>query len=146
MSSPFCAAYADYIKFLCSVKNLTPADVKAATMQNCPANPGLSSDLNLPSITIGTLDKTRVVPRTVTNLGPLETYTAVVNAKVADVDVTVNPPTFTIAPGATQPITFTLTATKGAVYMNQTSFGRIYLTGNLGHVVKVPITVTYRRV
>jgi hypothetical protein len=141
-----CAVYADYIKFLCTVKGLTPASVKAATSQTCPANPGLSSDLNLPSITIGTLDKTRVVPRTVRNVGLLETYTAVINEKNTDVDITVAPSSFTIAPGATQLITFTLKAAKSAVYLNQTSFGRIYLTGSLGHVVKVPVSVVYRGV
>ncbi|KAG0626069.1 hypothetical protein M758_2G100300 [Ceratodon purpureus] len=142
----FDATYSDYIKFLCTIKDLTPALVKAVTFQDCPANPGLASDLNLPSITIGTLAKTRVVPRMVKNVGPLETYTAVINSKNADVDITVDPPTFTIAPGATQLITFTLKAVKNAVYVNQTSFGRIYLTGNLGHVVKIPVSVTYRQV
>lgn len=142
----FEAIYADYIKFLCTVKGLNPGSVKAATSQTCPANPGLSSDLNLPSITVGTLDKTRVVPRTVRNVGPLETYTAVINEKNPDVDITVAPSSFTIAPGATQLITFTLKAVKSAVYLNQTSFGRIYLTGSLGHVVKVPVSVVYRGV
>jgi hypothetical protein len=73
---------------------------------------------NLPSITIGTLDKIRVVPRTVQNVGLLETYTAVINEKNTDVDITVAPSSFTIAPGTTQLITFTLKAAKSAVYLN----------------------------
>lgn len=140
-----CAAYADYVKFLCSVSSLTPADIKTATGQSCPPNPGLPTDLNLPSITVGTLKKSLTVPRTVTNVGPPQTFTAIIT-KPTDVNVVVAPAMFTIAANATQKLTVTLTALKSAVYVNQTSFGRIYLTGSLGHRVQVPVTVTYRQV
>uniref|UniRef100_A0A7I4FL70 Peptidase S8/S53 domain-containing protein n=1 Tax=Physcomitrium patens TaxID=3218 RepID=A0A7I4FL70_PHYPA len=141
----FDATYDDYIKFLCAERLLSSASVFAITSATCPPVPGLSSDLNLPSITIGNLTRSRLVPRVVTNVGPLETYTAVIT-QPPDVEVVVNPLTFIIAPGATQPLNITLTAVGNAIYVNQSSFGSIYLTGNLGHRVQVPVTVTYRQV
>lgn len=142
---PLGAAHADYIKFLCAERLLGSAQVYADTSETCPLNPGLSSDLNLPSITVGNLTKSRVVPRTVTNVGLLETYTAYITKPVG-VEVAVIPATFTIAPAAKQVLTVTLTALGNSIYVNQTSFGRIYLIGSLGHRVQVPVTVTYKQV
>ncbi|KAG0568574.1 hypothetical protein KC19_6G030000 [Ceratodon purpureus] len=141
----FDATYADYIKFLCSERLLGSAAVYANTLETCPVDPGLSSDLNLPSITIGNLTTSRVVPRTVTNVGLLETYTAYI-IKPAGVEVAVVPANFTIAAAATQVLTVTLTALSNSIYVNQSSFGAIYLQGSLGHKVQVPVTVTYKQV
>ena len=140
------AAYADYIKFLCAERLLGSAAVYADTSETCPVDAGLPSDLNLPSITVGNLTRSRVVPRTLTNVGALvETYTASI-IKPAGVEVAVVPTTFTIAPAATQALTVTLTAISNSIYVNQTGFGRIYLLGSLGHKVQVPVTVTYKQV
>jgi subtilisin family serine protease len=136
----FDASYNDYVTFLCAEQ----ATVGAITTVTCPANPGVASDLNLPSITIGKLVKSRVVPRTVTNVGPAETYNATIT-KLTGVDVAIDPPSFTIAAGLTQLLTITLTATNASYYVNQTSFGAINLVGSLGHNVRVPITVTYKQ-
>lgn len=140
----FDATYTDYVDFLCSVGSLSPASVQAASGATCSPGIHKSTDLNLPSITIGILTGTLSVPRVVTNVGPLETYTAVI-FNPTDVEVSVDPLTFTISPGKTQSLTVTLKALKNAVYLNQTSFGRIELTGSWGHRVKVPVTVTYKQ-
>ena len=58
------------------------------------------SDLNYPSIAIGSLVGTQVVKRKVTNVGGASaTYTASVVAP-AGLTVSVSPASFTIAPGA----------------------------------------------
>jgi len=82
----------------------------------------------------------------VTNVGGLnETYTAVITEPTG-VNVVVAPPTFTIAAAATQLLTVTLTALNNTIYVNETSFGSIYLTGSLGHRVQIPVSVTYKQV
>lgn len=136
----FNASYSDYITFLCAER----ATVGAITTVTCPASPGVASDLNLPSITIGKLVSSRVVPRTVTNVGPAETYNATIT-KPTGVNVAIVPSLFTIAAGATQLLTVTLTATEASNYVNQTSFGDINLVGSLGHSVRIPVTVTYKQ-
>lgn len=75
----------------------------------------------------------------------LETYTVQIT-QPADIEVTVDPATFTIAPAATQLLTVTVKALKNSVCVNQTSFGRLDLFGNLGHAVKVPLTVIFKKV
>lgn len=122
---------------------ITREKIYAATGQSCPMQAGLPSDLNAPSITIGHLNGSRIVPRTVKNVAGKESYIVSVTAP-AGVAVDVQPYQFTIAAGATQLLLLNLTATGGAIFLNQTSFGKMYLKGDLGHVVQVPLTVMYR--
>lgn len=121
---------------------ITPSNVTAYTTATCPVSPGLTTDLNLPSITVGHLSGTLVVLRTVTNVGALEMYTVGVS-QPAGVNVTVNPVAFNIAPGMTQLVTVTLKALGNSALVNQTSYGRIFMTGSLGHRVQVPVQVVY---
>ena len=61
----------------------------------------------------------------------------------AGVNVTVDPVAFNIAPGMTQLVTVTLKAIVNSALVNQTSYGRIFMTGSLGHRVQVPVQVVY---
>jgi hypothetical protein len=72
-----------------------------------------------------------------------ETYRLTVTAPLG-VNVTVAPTTFTIVPGKTQQLLVTLQATETGLSLSNSSFGLLAMTGNLGHLVKVPITVGYR--
>ncbi|KAG8064092.1 hypothetical protein GUJ93_ZPchr0004g40337 [Zizania palustris] len=67
--------YDDYISFLCSLPQLNPDDVRAATGEPCSTPLGSPADLNLPSITVSALRGTLSVRRTVTNVASsAETY------------------------------------------------------------------------
>ena len=95
------AGFNDWLGFLCGSGQLT----------GCGSLTIDPSDLNYPSIAIGSLVGTQVVKRKVTNVGGASaTYTASVVAP-AGLTVSVSPASFTIAPGATQNITVTFTRT-----------------------------------
>ncbi|CAK9227476.1 unnamed protein product [Sphagnum troendelagicum] len=141
----FDAGFTDYVNFLCSVPSITPENV-TVTGGTCPQTRGLPSDLNAASITVGHLIGSRTVPRKVTNVGiSNETYRLTVTAPLG-VNVTVAPTTFTIAPGKTKKLLVTLQATETGLSLSNSSFGLLAMTGNLGHVVKVPITVGYKSI
>jgi subtilisin family serine protease len=141
----FDAGFTDYVNFLCSVPSITPENVKVIG-GTCPRTRGLPSDLNAASITVGHLIGSRRVPRNVTNVGTSnETYLLTVTAP-RGVNVTVAPTTFTIVPGKTQQLLVTLQATETGLSLSNSSFGLLTLTGNLGHLVKVPITVGYKSI
>ncbi|KAH9563942.1 hypothetical protein CY35_05G150100 [Sphagnum magellanicum] len=141
----FDAGFTDYVNFLCSVPSITPENV-TVTGGKCPKTRGLPSDLNAASITVGHLIGSRTVPRKVTNVGiSNETYWLTVTAPLG-VNVTVAPTTFTIEPGKTQQLLVTLRATETGLSLSNSSFGLLAMTGNLGHLVKVPITVGYKSI
>ncbi len=141
----FGAGFTDYVNFLCSVPSITPENV-TVTGGTCPKTRGLPSDLNAASITVGHLKGSRTVPRKVTNVGMSnETYWLTVTAPLG-VNVTVAPTTFTIVPGKTQKLLVTLQATETSLSLSNSSFGLLTMTGNLGHLVKVPITVGYKSI
>ena len=122
------AGFNDWLGFLCGSGQLT----------GCGALTIDPSDLNYPSIAIGSLVGTQVVTRKVTNVGGASaTYTASVVAP-AGLTVSVSPTSFTIAPGATQ--NFTVTFTRTTATLNAYAQGSI--TWNDGtHVVRSPFAV-----
>ncbi|XP_016508521.2 subtilisin-like protease SBT2.4 isoform X2 [Nicotiana tabacum] len=134
----FSAGYEDYISFLCSLPNIDTAIVKSATGGVCGelfVNP---SDLNLPSITITSLNGSRLVRRTVMNVGSkAETYVSAVLAPKG-VMVDIQPSWFKIAPQETQHLHITLNVTQP---LDEFTFGEIVLTGSLDHVVKMPLSI-----
>lgn len=132
----------DYVRFLCSMS--PPREVLSATKTACPAVAGKATDLNIPSITFATLVGTQLVRRTVTNVGTVaEKYTITIS-NARDFVVTANPAVFTIGVGRLnkQTITFTVRALRAS---QASSFARITLTGSLGHVVRVPVSVVNKR-
>ncbi|KAK3142931.1 hypothetical protein QOZ80_4BG0354350 [Eleusine coracana subsp. coracana] len=128
----------DYISFLCSLPQLNPDDVRAATGVACQAPLASPADLNLPSITLSALRGFLSVRRRVTNVASnKETYLCSA-LPPAGVDVTVRPGWFEVAPGAMQEIVVELRATWVS---GSFSFGEIVLTGSLDHLVRLPLAV-----
>lgn len=132
------AGFEDYMSFLCSLPSINPATIRAITGGMCTQLLSYLSDLNLPSVTISELRGSRLVRRSVTNVGSRqETYLcSVIPPK--GVMVSLNPPSFTIAPQAAQNLEIQLNVTQA---MDDYSFGGIILTGSLNHIVRIPISV-----
>ncbi|CAL5035396.1 unnamed protein product [Urochloa decumbens] len=130
----------DYVGFLCSLPQLSPDDVRAATGLACQEVGPLASplDLNVPSITVAALRGSLSVRLRVTNVASdVETYLRS-TLPPAGVDVTVRPGWFEVAPGETRELVIELSVTRahGAF-----SFGEIVLTGSLDHLVRLPLAV-----
>ena len=94
------------------------------------------SDLNLASISIGTLTSEQTVTRTVTSTAA-GTYTA--SAEVAGLDVTVEPSTLTFG-AAGETATFTVTVDNVSAPVEQWATGSLTWTGE-DHEVRSPIAV-----
>ncbi|XP_057542348.1 subtilisin-like protease SBT2.3 [Amaranthus tricolor] len=133
-------SYIDYISFLCGI-NGSASTVLNFTGQTCDAVPTLTgSDLNLPSITIAKLNQTRVVNRTVINVGVDESF-CVGWAAPYGVSVKVTPTHFSIATGEKQVLTVILNATRNN---SIASYGRIGIFGDRGHIVNIQLSVIYK--
>lgn len=138
MAYIFFVGYDDYMSFLCAI-NGSAAAVLSYTGQNCWIynSTGYGSDLNLPSITIAKLNQSRVVQRTLQNIGGNETYSVGWSSPYG-VSVKVSPTRFSLANGEKQVLSVMLSATGNSSVV---SFGRIGLFGNQGHVVNIPVSV-----
>lgn len=130
--------YDDYMLFLCGINGSAPI-VWNYTGQSCWAynNTICGTDLNLPSITIATLNSSRTVQRTVTNIAGNETYTVGWSAPYG-VSMKVAPTCFTITNGQKQVLSIVFNATTNS---SSTSFGRIGLFGSQGHNANIPLSV-----
>ncbi|KAG0483770.1 hypothetical protein HPP92_011854 [Vanilla planifolia] len=133
------SSYDDYISFLCSINGSSPL-VLNYTGSNCESSTVSGTDLNLPSVTIASLNQSRVVTRRLTNIASDETYLVSFSAPYA-VSVSVTPTRFSIANGQTQNLTLILTATMNS---SSASFGRIGLYGNRGHVLMIPLSIVMK--
>jgi fibronectin type III domain protein/subtilase family protein len=121
-----------YLAFIC-------ATMGNSVSSACPTVPVRPNELNLPSLAIGALAGTDTLHRTVTSVGSTsETYTASVQG-LTGVSVAVSPSTFTIAPGAAQQYTVDFAEVNAP--FAQYAKGSITLTGDKGHVVRVPVVV-----
>jgi hypothetical protein len=97
------------------------------------------SNLNYPSIAVGSLAGTKTVTRTVTNISDRgERYVASVKAP-AGFTATVKPSSMTVPPGASK--SFTVTLTRTTATLDAWAFGSMTWTGGRGHVVTSPIAV-----
>lgn len=124
--------FSKYLAFICTTMG-------NSVSPSCP-NPSVpANELNLPSMAIGALAGARTLHRTVTSVGSQsETYTATVQG-LTGVDVAVSPSSFTIAPGAAQNYSVAFTRSSAAFATYTTGF--ITLTGDKGHVVRIPVVV-----
>nr|GEZ70077.1 subtilisin-like protease SBT2.4 [Tanacetum cinerariifolium] len=123
-----------------SLNGSTPFDHGACFVNPTRAiDPGLApSDLNSPSLTISALNEKQLVRRTVKNVvDTAETYVCVV-VPPNGVAVELNPRWFTIAPEGTQDLEVILKVTQ---VQDSFSYGDIVLTGNMKHIVRIPLSV-----
>ena len=91
-----------------------------------------ASNLNQASIAVGDLAGSQTITRTVTSVGSQsETYTASIS--LAGFNSSISPSSFTIAPGATQG--YTLSLTRNDAVLSAYTVGSLTLTGDKGHVV-----------
>ncbi|KAI9128231.1 hypothetical protein K1719_001224 [Acacia pycnantha] len=135
----FPVGHEDYISFLCSIPNIDPANITAATGESCNNfSLDFPYNLNLPSVTISSLAGSASVRRTVMNVAnKTETYSGSV-LPPNGTSVHLNPPWFTINPQQTQDlqIQFCVIQPVGAF-----SFGEVVLTGSLNHIVRITLSV-----
>lgn len=97
-----------------------------------------ASNFNTASIAIGDLAGVETITRKVKNVGSqAETYTASYTG-LAGITVAL-PASFTIAKGATQ--SFSVTFTTAGAALNTYVGGQFTLTGDKGHVVRIPVVV-----
>ncbi|CAN8325406.1 unnamed protein product [Cochlearia groenlandica] len=134
----FDTSFEDYMSFLCGINGSSPV-VFNYTGKNCLlSNATISGfDLNLPSITVSRLNNTRTVQRVVTNIAGNETYSVGLIPPFS-VLMKVSPTQFSIASGETKLLSVMLVAKKNE---SIASFGSIKLLGNMGHVVRIPVSV-----
>ena len=127
------------MSFLCGI-NGSDSVVFNYTGIDCSSNNSSrisGFDLNLPSITVSTLNGKQVFKRWVRNIAGNETYNVGWSPPYG-VSMKVSPAQFSIGTGETQVLSITLEPTKNS---SSSSFGRIGLFGKAGHVVNIPVSV-----
>ncbi|XP_024526147.1 subtilisin-like protease SBT2.5 [Selaginella moellendorffii] len=134
----FDVGFQDYVDFLCEIPGADQNSVEYSTGAHCGPENKNPSDLNMPYITVANLIGSRVVQRTVVNLGGEETYNVTVRHP-AGVDVSVKPRVFKARTGKPVVINVTLTATQTN---QQFTFGYMIWDGDKGHSVRVPLVVS----
>ncbi|GLT62884.1 hypothetical protein SLA2020_354870 [Shorea laevis] len=130
--------FEDYIAFLCSMPEIDQAAIKGATGASCHQTLSHPSNLNLPSVTISSLNGSLTVRRSFRNVGGKpETYLC---SAVPPNGTAINlyPPMFTIAPEGTQDLDIEINATLAR---NEFSFGEIFLTGSWNHIIRMPLSI-----
>ena len=130
----FDSGFADWAGFLCATQWPTSkCSELGVPVLDHPSN------LNGASIAIGAMPHLQTVTRTVTNVGgAAETYTPSV-AGMAGVDVLVTPSVLSVSKGGSA--SFTVQFTQTTAVLNAYVGGQLTLTGNRGHVVRVPMVV-----
>ncbi|MGI5245936.1 S8 family serine peptidase [Dactylosporangium sp. CA-139066] len=97
------------------------------------------SDLNYPSIGIGSLPGTQTVTRSVTNVTDLPSVYAAAVTPPPGTTVEVSPPTITVPPGRT--VSFKVTVRRTDAAYGKYTFGALTWTDLRGHAVRSPIAV-----
>jgi hypothetical protein len=125
----FDSGFNDWLNFICGTQ---PGSFCSAFTPIDPSN------LNVASIAIGDMAGVQTVTRTVTNVGSKsEKYTASYTG-LTGFTVAI-PGAFTIAKGATH--TFDVTFTRDTAALNGYQGGQLTLTGDQGHVVRIPVVI-----
>ncbi|CAN7013792.1 unnamed protein product [Brassica rapa subsp. trilocularis] len=134
----------DYVHYLCSAALYTDKRVSALTgnvTTKCPSSSSSILDINVPSITIPDLKgNVKVITRTVTNVGPVDSvYKPVIKAPLG-FDVKVSPEELVFNKG-TSKAAFTVSVSSGS-YKANTGFFFGSLTWSDGlHNVTIPVSV-----
>lgn len=132
--------FSDYIRFLCSmgynnsaISSMTKSDIR------CRKSAKFLANLNLPSITIPELKENLTVSRTVTNVGPVNSfYTAFVQTP-AGTKVIVEPPTL-LFNSTIRKLKFKVTFQSQLRVQGRYSFGNLLWKDGF-HVVRIPLIV-----
>jgi subtilisin family serine protease len=132
-------SFNDWLAFLCGTPDRpSVGDSSCTALQNA----GFSldpSNLNVASIALGAMPGTQMVTRKVTNVSnQAETYTAAVTTGMTGINVAVGA-IGTITPGQTK--SFTVAFTQNSAPLNAYTGGQLTLTGDKGHVVRIPLVV-----
>lgn len=129
----------DYVRFMCG----SEFQSQIFTAGTCNAFGSIdSSDLNLPSIGIGTLAGSQTVTRTVTSVASDNgnmSYTVSIDAPPGTT-VSVSPSSFKLKPGQSATYEVTITATEAAV-LDKWTFGSLTWTHGGKYSVRSPIAV-----
>lgn len=131
------SGFDDWLGFLCGTGQLQESSGRLQASQ-CPAIGFGLSDLNYPSIAIGSLAGLQTVTRTVTNVSPSSAVYTVSTAGLTGIDVTVTPGTLSLAPGESGSYEVTL-ETAGAVLDAYAEGGITWTDGD--HIVRSPVVV-----
>jgi Subtilase family/Fibronectin type-III domain/Peptidase inhibitor I9/PA domain len=124
--------FAKYLGFICTTMGNSVSSA-------CPTLAIRPNELNLPSMAIGALAGTDTLHRSVTNVASTtETYTASVQG-LTGLNVSVSPSTFTVNPG--QAANYAVSFTQDSAAFNAYATGFITLSGDHGHVVRIPVAV-----
>jgi len=131
----FNSGWNDWLAFICSTQ---PQGLDATC--NALWGAGYSKDpsnFNIASIAIGDLAGVQTVTRKVTNVGAAETYTASYTG-LAGITVAL-PGSISVAKGETK--SFSVTFTTAGATLNSYVGGQFTLTGDKGHIVRIPVVV-----
>ncbi len=133
------AGLLEYLGFLCDAAPSAFADpAGTCSFLEGIGIPTDASDLNYPSIGIGSLAGIQTIVRTVHDVGGGGTYEVSVDTPPG-VDVIVSPTSLTLAPGTEASYAVTFTSTSSAVF-DDWAFGSLTWE-NDGHAVRSPIAV-----
>lgn len=132
--------FSDYIRFLCSMGyNNSAISSLTRSHVHCRKSAKFLANLNLPSITIAELKENLTVSRTVTNVGPVNSfYTAFVQAP-AGTKVIVEPPNL-LFNSSIRKLKFKVTFHSQLRVQGRYSFGNLFWEDGF-HVVRIPLVV-----
>jgi hypothetical protein len=131
------SSFNDWLAFLCgATSGVNPAYCSSLAGAGYSLDP---SDLNVPSISIGSLAGMQTVTRTVKNVGDKEKYTFSYTGLVG-FTVTPSVNSFTIEKNKSKSYSITFT-TNGAA-LNTYTGGYVTWTSNKGHIVRIPVVIT----
>ena len=129
------AGKSDWVKYQCKVNKaaVTPAS-------DCTTIGTLDEtyNLNLPSITLGSVTGAAVVTRSVTNVGQTTATYTTTNPTLAGFTATVSPTSLTLAPGQTK--TFTVSIKDVGATVGAWQYSQLVWTDGT-HVVRAPVQV-----
>ncbi|EFH62733.1 hypothetical protein ARALYDRAFT_893252 [Arabidopsis lyrata subsp. lyrata] len=132
------AGFEDYISFLCSLPNINPVTIRAATGVSCTTALSHPANLNHPSVTISALKESLVVRRSFQNVSnKTETYLGSV-LPPNGTTVRLTPSYFTVPPQRTQDLDIEFNITQ---VLTKFTFGEVVLTGSLNHIIRIPLSV-----
>ncbi|XP_010473453.1 PREDICTED: subtilisin-like protease SBT2.4 [Camelina sativa] len=132
------AGFEDYISFLCSLPNINPVTIRAATGVWCTTPLSHQANLNHPSVTISALKESLVVKRSFQNVSnKTETYLGSILPPNGTA-VRLIPSWFTVPPQRIQGLDIEFNVTQ---VLNQFTFGEVVLTGSLNHIIRIPLSV-----